>query len=99
MGTWYNVTIMDGRHLSITGIAEDAITLELEYYTVGTEGTPVSSAVLHAVAQRSGDGYVFEADGVRGRLEIGASVIWLTIEESEIPELQCRSYQFNSVTE
>ena len=99
MGTWINYEIIDGKRFSITGIVEDAITLELEYYTVGTEGTPVSSAVLHAVAQRSGDCYVFEADGVRGRLEIGASVIWLTIEESQIPELQCRSYQFNSVTE
>ncbi len=99
LGTWINYEIIDGKRFSITGIAEDAITLELKYHVVEAEGEPSSWAVLHAVAQRSGDGYVFEADGVRGRLEIGASVIWLTIEESEIPELQCRSYQFNSVTE
>jgi hypothetical protein len=68
-----------GFTLTVTDVQEESISLEL---AMGNQGEAYQTVQL--TAQKDGDGYRFETEGLAGSLEFGVSCIWLHVTDSSV---------------
>lgn len=85
--------------VEITPLTEDTLSLRMKYgrYAPGDETnfglTVLYETVIEATATRREDGiYAFDNGTVRGTIEIGVRSIFVTLLESTVPEIECRTF-------
>jgi hypothetical protein len=77
--TWSQMAYIHGFTLTVTDVQEESISLEL---ATGNQGEAYQTVQL--TAQKDGDGYRFETEGLAGSLEFGVSCIWLHVTDSSV---------------
>lgn len=85
-GKYVSSSTAGGLNVTLSLVTEDSLTFQW------TCSTPVR---LNATAQREGEGYRFETDGVKGYVELIVNGVWVVVTESENASVPCRTYLYN----
>lgn len=85
-GKYVSSSTAGGPNVTLSLVTEDSLTFQWTCSTL---------VHLSATAQREGEGYRFEADGVKGYVELAVNGVWVVVTESENEVIPCRAYLYN----
>lgn len=83
-------------NLILAPVKDDSLVFQWNYISPTDSPTDEPErAELNATAQRDGEVYRFEADGVKGYIELIVNGAWVVVTESENEVIPCHAYLYN----
>lgn len=95
-GKYVSSSTVGGLNLTLSLVTEASLAFQWSYASPTLSPTDEPErAELNGTAQRDGGVYRFEADGVKGYVELAVNGAWVVVTESENEVIPCRAYLYN----
>ena len=92
-----NMSFVNGNTLEVSAVYENKIEFIFECAYNAPEESTTYRTQISGEAILENNKYYFELDGVKGYIDFGVTVVWLTVTESQNEHVECRAYLFDYI--